>query len=211
MTSRTARKPRRRFPPEILTPAEVAALMHACGSQPPGVRNRALIALLYRSGLRIAEALDLYEKDLDLDRSALRVLNGKGGRFRVSGIDASGLAPVTEWLALRRTLRLGAGHPVFCTMFGEPLSASYVRRAFKRLGVAAGIAKRVHPHGLRHTHASELRSEGFDIGIISRQLGHRDISTTARYLDHVAPWAVVEAVAGRAPNAITDPDSRPER
>ncbi|MBX3387691.1 MAG: tyrosine-type recombinase/integrase [Phycisphaeraceae bacterium] len=203
MTSRTSRsrpKPRRRFPPEILTPAEVEALMRACveGSPPlPGVRNRALIALLYRSGLRIAEALDLYEKDLDLDRSALRVLNGKGGRFRVSGIDASGLAPVTEWLALRKRYGLGAGHPVFCTMRGDRLSASYVRRAFKRLGVAAGIAKRVHPHGLRHTHASELRSEGFDIGIISRQLGHRDISTTARYLNHVAPWAVVEAVSGR--------------
>ena len=73
------------------------------------------------------------------------------------------------------------------------------RRAFaaRRLPEVADIRKRVHPHGLRHTHAAELRQEGFDIGIIRKHLGHRDISTTARYLDHVAPWAVVEAVAAR--------------
>ena len=77
------------------------------------------------------------------------------------------------------------------------MDSGYVRLLFKRLAAKADIRKRVHPHGLRHTHAAELRQEGFDIGIISKQLGHRDISTTARYLDHVAPWAVVEAVALR--------------
>ena len=64
-------------------------------------------------------------------------------------------------------------------------------------GSNAGIAKRVHPHGLRHTHAAQLRAEGVDIGIISKQLGHRSISTTAVYLDHIAPYAVVEAVRAR--------------
>jgi integrase len=66
-----------------------------------------------------------------------------------------------------------------------------------RLARLAGIAKRVHAHGLRHTHAAELRAEGIDIGIISKQLGHTSIATTIRYLDHIAPRAVVEAVAGR--------------
>ena len=64
-------------------------------------------------------------------------------------------------------------------------------------GEQAGIEKRVHPHGLRHTHAAELRAEGVDIGIISKQVGHRSTATTARYLDHIAPWAVVEAIRGR--------------
>jgi integrase len=67
-----------------------------------------------------------------------------------------------------------------------------------RLGHAAGIAKRVHPHGLRHTHAAELRAEGIDIGIISKQLGHTSIATTARYLDHIAPVAVIAIIAGRS-------------
>lgn len=60
-----------------------------------------------------------------------------------------------------------------------------------------GHPERVHAHGLRHTHAAELRSEGVDIGIISKQLGHRSITTTARYLDHISPWAVVEVVRMR--------------
>ncbi len=55
----------------------------------------------------------------------------------------------------------------------------------------------VQLHGFRHTHASELRSEGVDIGIISKQLGHRTIATTARYLDHIAPYAVIEALHSR--------------
>jgi integrase len=78
------------------------------------------------------------------------------------------------------------------------VSASYVRRLFSHLGEQAGIEKRVHPHGLRHTHAAQIRAEGVDIGIISKQLGHRSIATTARYLDHIAPWAVVEVMQGRA-------------
>jgi len=60
------------------------------------------------------------------------------------------------------------------------------------------VAKRVHAHGLRHTHAAQLREEGVDIGIISKQLGHASISTTAHYLDHIAPWAVVQALGRRA-------------
>lgn len=53
----------------------------------------------------------------------------------------------------------------------------------------------MHAHGLRHTHAAELRAEGMDIGVVSKQLGHASISTTVKYLDHIAMWAVVEAMA----------------
>jgi site-specific recombinase XerD len=186
----------------VLTPAEVAALMAACGETATGVRNRALIAVLYRSGLRVSEALGLFEKDIDFDRCAIRVLFAKGGRSRTVGIDPGGLAHVRAWLDRRSACGLDATHPVFCIVqgpdWGDALDTGYVRLTFKRLAAKASLAKRVHPHGLRHTHAAELRQEGFDIGIISKQLGHRDISTTARYLDHVAPWAVVEAVRRRA-------------
>jgi integrase len=66
-----------------------------------------------------------------------------------------------------------------------------------RLGRLAGIEKRVHAHGLRHAHAAELRAEGVDVAVISRQLGHTSILTTIRYLDHLAPAAVLEAMRGR--------------
>jgi site-specific recombinase XerD len=190
-------KPKRRFPPETLTDAEVRALLDACARSATGIRNRALIAILYRTGLRISEALDLYTKDVDLERGAIRVLNGKGGKTRVVGVDRGALAILERWLDVRACCGHNGTRPVFCTASGERLTAGYVRRWLPGLGRRAGIAKRVHAHGLRHTHAAQLREEGVDIGIISKQLGHASISTTAHYLDHIAPWAVVEAVARR--------------
>jgi integrase/recombinase XerC len=191
-------KPRRRLPPEVLSPDEVNALIAALkGDCYTAVRNRALIAVLYRSGLRIAEALALYPKDVDPERSSIRVLRGKGGKSRTVGIDAGGLALLAPWLERRARMGFNGVHPLFCSAWGRPLTGGYVRRLLPTLARRAGIAKRVHAHGLRHTHAAELREEGVDIGVISKQLGHSDISTTARYLDHIAPWAVVEAVSAR--------------
>ncbi len=191
-------KPRRKLPPEVLNPDEVGALLAALkGDCYIQIRNRALIAVLYRSGLRIAEALSLYPKDVDPGRSSIRVLRGKGGKSRTVGIDAGGLAMLTPWLERRTRMGFNGVHPLFCSGWGKPLATGYVRRMLPTLARRAGIAKRVHAHGLRHTHAAELREEGVDIGVISKQLGHSDISTTARYLDHIAPWAVVEAVRAR--------------
>jgi len=192
-------KPRRRFPPEVLTDAEVRALLDACGRYHPiALRNRALIALMYRAGLRVSEALALQPKDVDLAAGTLRVLHGKGDRARTVGIDPGAAEIVREWSESRSRLPVGARSPLVCTLGGLPLVTGYVRRLLPRLAERAGIEKRVHAHGLRHTHAAQLRSEGIDIGIISKQLGHRSILTTIRYLDHIAPVAVVEAVRGRA-------------
>jgi site-specific recombinase XerD len=194
-------KPKRRFPPEVLTDAEVRALMAACSTtSASGIRNRALIALLYRSGLRLSEALDLYSKDVDFDRGAIRVLNGKGGKSRVSGIDPGALAILQRWIDVRANRghdAPGCPRPLFCTSSGERVTNAYIRRLLPVLGRRAGIDKRVHAHGLRHTHAAQLREEGMDIGVISKQLGHSAISTTAHYLDHIAPFAVVNAITGR--------------
>ncbi len=204
----TAARPKRRLPPEVLSDDEVRALMQACGRYAPtGLRHRALIALLYRAGLRINEALRLYPKDLDLAQGCVRVLHGKGGRARTVGLDRGAAAVIERWLEARSRLNLdptgrshislGGRHPVFCTLRGQPMAAAYVRVLLKRLAARAGLDKRVHAHGLRHTHAAQLRAEGVDIAIISRQLGHASIATTARYLDHLAPLAVIEAMRRR--------------
>ncbi|MCW5769487.1 MAG: site-specific integrase [Phycisphaeraceae bacterium] len=210
-------KPKRRLPPEVLTDEEVRALLDACGRYTHvALRNRALITLMYRAGLRVSEALALQPKDVDLANGIVRVLHGKGDRYRAVGLDPGAAAVVAAWLAERgRGQRVGgrvaarvnpplarvadplAAAPLLCTVYGTPLTTGYVRRLMKRLGRQAGIAKRVHAHGLRHTHAAQLRSEGVDVGIISRQLGHRSLLTTIRYLDHVQPTAVVEAMRGR--------------
>jgi len=139
------------------------------------------------------------------------VLRAKGGRSRTVGIDPAAAALVCEWLATRDAWLSpdvnAARAPVFCQRDGRPLAASYIRVLVPRLARRAGIAKRVHAHGLRHTHAAELRAEGIDIGIISKQLGHRSIATTARYLDHIAPYAVVEAMQNRAWSGRTNRNS----
>jgi len=194
----TPKRPRR-YPPEVLTDAEVRSLMHACGDGPRGDRNRALLALMYRTGLRISEALALLPKDVDLYAGTVRVLAGKGGRSRVVGLDPGGAAVVATWLATRERERIPAASPLFCGHAGrgQAITAGYARNLIKAIARAAGVDKRVHAHGLRHTHASQIREEGVDIGIISRQLGHASIDVTARYLDHIAPTAVIKAIRAR--------------
>lgn len=193
-TKQTSRK----LPPEILTRAEILSLMAACGRRSPtGIRNRALLAVIYRSMLRISEALDLHPKDYDPSASTLRVLHGKGDKARTVGIDADAAAHLERWLEERRRLSPPRSATLFCTLKGGRVSGSYVRHLLPRLARKAGVEKRVHAHGLRHTGASELRSEGVDIGVISKQLGHSSIAVTARYLDHIAPASVIEAITDR--------------
>lgn len=188
----------RKLPPEALTAAEVNGLLAECGSEcSTGLRNRALIVLLWRAGLRVSEALALLPKDIDRQAGTIRVLHGKGDKARTVGIDQQALAVLDRWMDRRAELGINGRKPVFCTLDGAAVATVYVRNLLKRLAKQAGIEKRVHPHGLRHTCAAELRAEGSDIGVISKQLGHTNISTTARYLDHIAPTAVIDTMRNR--------------
>jgi integrase/recombinase XerD len=183
------------YKPEPLTAAEVRALLGQCSRRAPtGIRNRALIMLLYRSGLRISEALALKPSGVDLDAHSARVLHGKGDKATVRPLHPSADDAIMRWLDRRATLGLPNG-PLFCTLDGGPLSDRYVRDMLKRLGAKAGIDKRVHPHGLRHTYANELREAGADVVVISKALGHTSIAVTARYLDHLTNGQAVDAVA----------------
>ena len=188
----------KRYPPEVLTPDEVRALFAGCSTtSSTGLRNRALITTLYRAGLRVSEALALYPKDVDPTVGSIAVLHGKGDRHRVVGIDKGALAVIRAWLERRPAVELGAQHHLFCTLKGRRLDASYVRELLPRLAGKAGIAKRVHPHGLRHTHAFELMMEGVPMRIIQQQLGHTSLATTDRYLAHIAPREVIQAMQDR--------------
>ncbi len=142
----------RPHPPEVLDDNEVRALMAACSPvAPSGLRNRALIAILYRGGLRVSEALSLRPKDVDQATGALRILFGKGGRARTAGLDPGALAVLRRWMDARRQWGVNGVHPIFCTRSGRPTTTAYIRRLLPRLGRKAGIEKRVHAHGLRHS------------------------------------------------------------
>lgn len=187
-----------RFPAEILTADEVRALIGACSKRAPtGVRNRALLVVLYRGGLRISEALALKPKDVDAAAGTITVLHGKGDRRRTVGLDDGAFDVVARWLERRKGLGLSGRQPLFCTLEGRPLQSSYVRTLLPRLARKAAIDKRVHPHGLRHTHAAELAAEGKPVNLIQAQLGHTSLSTTDRYLRHIAPQQLIAAMRER--------------
>jgi len=156
-----------------------------------------MLAILYRSGLRITEALSLHAKDLDATAGTVRVLHGKGNRSRTVGMDPGGFEMVAAWIEVRSRLGIHDRAPLLCLRDGSRIESSYIRTLLPRLARIAGIQKRVHAHGLRHSHAAELRAEGIEVGIISKQLGHASIATTAVYLDHIQPLRVVEVVRKR--------------
>lgn len=193
----------RTFPPEPLTAAEIAALLAALGKGKSGTRDQALTVVLWRSGVRIAEALALYLKDVDVAAGTVTVLRGKGGRRRTVGIDALTVGYLQRWLQVRARLGIGESSPLFCTITkdtlgpGRPLNSSAFRNTLKGAAKKAGIAKRVHPHGMRHTHAFELAVEGVPLDIVRNQLGHADLGMTQRYISHLAPTAVIDAIRRR--------------
>ena len=172
--------------------------MKACSTRAPtGVRNRALIAVLWRCGLRISEALSLELRDVHLDAGTVRVRHGKGDRSRTVGLDEQTAALLARWLDRRQKLGAGARAPIFCTLQGGRLDSSYVRRLLPRLARKAGIERRVHAHGLRHTYAAELAREGTAINVIRDALGHTSLAVTDRYLRDVAPTHVIDTMRAR--------------
>lgn len=186
------------LPPEVLTPGEIAALLRVPSPRAPtGIRNRALIAVLYRGGLRVSEALALERRDLNPAAGTLTVRHGKGDRARTVGMDPAAFALVERWLDVRRQRGLSRPSVVFCTLAGRPLQASYIRALLPRLARKAGIEKRVHAHGLRHTCAAELAVEGTPVPLIQQQLGHASLHTTTVYLRSIAPVELVATMRRR--------------
>jgi site-specific recombinase XerD len=125
------------------------------------------------------------------------VRHGKGYKSRTVGIDEQTTALLQRWLDRRRGLSPGARAPVFCTLRGGRLDTSYVRRLLPRLARKAGVDRRVHAHGLRHTYAAELAREQTPINVIRDALGHSTLAVTDRYLRDVAPIHVIDTMRAR--------------
>src|ERR1700682_1979718 len=190
------------FRPEPLTPSEAQRLLDAItGSGPIVTRNRALLSTLWRSGLRVSELLALKPADVDLVAGTVRVLRGKKGSYRVAVIDHRAIEHLRSWLVVRERLKVNGRHKLFCSVGsgphrspGRPMNPSYVRRLLPQLGAKAGIDKRVHCHGLRHSFAAELLDRNVPIQVISAALGHRSISTTDLYLKRISPQDMIAAL-----------------
>lgn len=192
-----------KLPPEVLTAEEVEAIVDACSRRGLcGIRNRALILVIYRGMLRINEALSLKPSDVDLDDGTIRVRNGKGAKARTVGIPGSVCDAISRWAEKRKGLGINGGSFLFCGIengktrsnLGEKLDSSYIRHLLPRLAKIAGIEKRVHPHGFRHSGAVRMLRAGLGVDVISRGLGHSNIAVTDRYINHLHPQAVVDAM-----------------
>lgn len=184
---------------DLLTPLEAAALVRASSARAAtGLRNRALVAVMYRSGLRPGEALALHPRDLDLVAGTLLVPPRKGGTARVVGVDATTRALLATWLETRAEKGIGPEGYLFCTLAGEPLKAAYVRELLPRLARRAQIRKRVHPLALRYANAAELAEEGLPAAAIDRHLGVAPAGGARRYRRTSGEADVVAVVAARA-------------
>lgn len=187
------------FPATPPTPEQVLHMLAVCPDNPSGRRLRALIVVLWRAGLRIHEALNLVEADLDRDALTVTVNRGKGGKYRVAGMDERAWELLQPWLDERRE-RLPHG-PVFCIVrgatAGQHWSTSGARTAVRDLGRKAGVPRRVAPHQLRHALAIEWHREGAPVIYISLQFGHSNVGTTNTYLAGIDNHEVVQAIAKR--------------
>lgn len=182
--------------PRILTAAQVeSAFAHIPVRSLTGLRHRAMLECLYRTGLRASEAVDLREEDVDFFNGLLLIRHAKRDKSR--NVPFGGR--LQDWLlayrARRDKERGEKGQPewFFCSSNGVPLSRCSLWRAWRQCADAAGLPDWASLHTLRHTHATELVEAGFGLQEIQDRLGHSDISTTGIYL-HVRPVIMAEKI-----------------
>ena len=201
-----------RLLPETLTEAETVLLLEAAGGdgesadRPQEVRDRALVELLYASGLRISEALGLDLEDLSLQGAFVRVI-GKGDRERLVPVGDVALDRLGRWIDGPRPALLATGRvlperggPLFLGNRGRRLGRQTAWTAVKRAARRAGLGERVSPHTLRHSFATHLLEGGADLRIVQELLGHASISTTQLYT-HVTGERIREVYRQAHPRA----------
>lgn len=198
----------RKFPADPPTPTEIVTLITGCPATAAGRRLRALIALLWRSGLRIHEALLLLESDLDPRAGSITVRRGKGGKRRVVGMDQFGWEQLALWMSEREKYPIG---PVFCVVQGptagvRAVQQTDVRSSLHRIAKEQGIRKRCTPHQFRHGHACELVREGARLDLLQRQLGHSHLGVTTTYLVGVDTGELLNLANTRQAPMIATPD-----
>ena len=171
--------------PDVLRPQEVQALLTlpAAGADPLWLRDRALLALLYATGIRAAEAAGLKTHDIRPSLGIIRVL-GKGNRERIVPVAEAALFAVDQYLQHQRpglAARGGDRPELLLSLRGAPLSRQDVFRIVRRYVARSGLTARVSPHTFRHSFATALLSRGADLRSVQEMLGHADIATTQVY------------------------------
>lgn len=190
--------------PKALSVDEVASLIEAGGNRetPAGLRDRALLELLYGTGTRISEAVGLDIDDVDLALQAITVL-GKGDKQRRMPVGGLACAALDEYLVRGRMALALAGRgtaALFLNARGARLSRQSGFGIVKAAAARADITKDVSPHTLRHSYATHLLQGGADVRVVQELLGHASVTTTQIYT-HVTPDSLIEVYRTSHPRA----------
>jgi integrase/recombinase XerD len=168
--------------PKFLTVAEAEALLHSPDEKKPrGVRDRAMLEVLYGSGLRVSELATLKLAEINLEDGFL-VCRGKGGKERIVPLGRSACGAIKRYLAeVRPRLDGGGREELFLSRRGRPFTRQGVWKLLRQYAAAAGLAAKISPHVLRHSFATHLLERGADLRSVQLMLGHSQITTTQIY------------------------------
>ncbi len=169
--------------PDSLSYGEVNSLLSAADvSRTQGVRDRAILELMYATGLRVSEAVELKIQDVNLEVGFLRCL-GKGSKERVVPLGKEAISAISKYLleARPKLARPFSGNVLFLSRLGKRISRQSFWKLIKAYSSKAGIQKAIRPHSLRHSFATHLLERGADLRSVQEMLGHADISTTQIY------------------------------
>lgn len=172
-----------RYLPETLNPEQVKRLLESVqATDPLGLRDRAMLELLYASGLRVSELCNTRLENLNLEDGFIRV-TGKGNKTRLVPVGREAREAIEKYLASERPTLVGkkTGAEIFLSVRGRKLTPARVWQLVKVYAARAGLDSNVYPHIFRHSFATHLLGGGADLRIIQEMLGHADISTTQIY------------------------------
>ena len=195
-------KVRRPLPTFLGVDAAREVMESSDGQEPVGKRDRAVLEVLYGSGLRVSELSNLDLGDIDLKQGSLRVV-GKGNKERVVPLGRAAIASLAAYLEVRTSLPRGASaHPqaLFLSVRGARLGVRQVQLLVHRYGALGAGRGDLHPHALRHTCATHMLEGGADLRAIQEMLGHASLATTQRYT-HVSLDQLMKVYDGAHPLA----------
>ncbi len=195
--------------PNLLDVDEINRLLNEGPQNPLKLRDYAMMELMYSSGLRLAEMVNLDLDAIDLHQAQVQVL-GKGNKTRYLPIGTNACKALKRWLEARPNIVVEGEYAVFVNNRGKRLSPRAVQLRMAQIGREQGLDKHVHPHMLRHSFASHLLESSGDLRAVQEMLGHADISTTQIYthLDFQHLAQVYDKAHPRAHKSMNADDSQ---